>query len=105
MKTWIRVCAAVTIALVAGTTMGTGVAVARDQRGYQSQPAAAPGGPQQCAPQNITGKITALDPGNDMVTVQASDGTTHQFKAAKEDMQTFKVGDSLDMRLRSSPNC
>jgi hypothetical protein len=108
MKTWIRVGSAVTIALLAGTTLATGVAVARDRKGAasdQNQPAAAPGAQRPCPPQKITGKITALDPANDMVTVQASDGTAHQFKASREDMQTFKVGDNLDMTLRSAPNC
>jgi hypothetical protein len=109
MKTWVRISAILGVALFAWSGVLSGTVLAADMNkkaGDQSQPAAAPGD-KPCAPQKLDGKITAIDPATEMITVQGSDGMTHQFRASKDDMKIFKVGDRLSATLRagSAPGC
>jgi Cu/Ag efflux protein CusF len=100
MKTWVRASAILAVAVFAWSSVLSGTALAADKD--KGQPAAAPGDQKSCAPQKIDGTVTAIDPGTDMITVQGSDGMTHQFRASKDDMKTFKVGDRIGMTLRAA---
>ena len=98
MNTWIRVSAILAVALFAWVGMMGGTVLAADKD--KGQPAAAPAD-KPCPPQKIDATITAIDPATDMITVQGSDGMTHQFRASKDDMRTFKVGNRIGMTLRA----
>jgi hypothetical protein len=65
------------------------------------QPSASVGSqPKPPAPEKIEGTVTAIDAASGTVTVQASDGQTHQFRGNKETVGDLKVGDRIDMNLR-----
>lgn len=57
------------------------------------------------APKNIEGQVTKVDPEQGKVSVRAADGTAHEFQAAKETLQGYKVGDTIKANLRSAPKC
>ena len=104
MKTWLRVTAVTIIVLLSGS----GVAVAKDKKDAkkagceQVQPSAAPG---SRAPQMIDGQVVGIDQASGMVTVKAADGQTHQFRGNAETLKDLKVGDQLEAKLRTVPNC
>jgi hypothetical protein len=100
---------ALTAAFAAVLMLRSGAAVAQDKPASkagcdQAQPSASVGA-KTTAPPNIEGEVTNVDQVNRTVTVRASDGTTHQFRAHPEDVQNFKIGDHIEAKLRAQPNC
>jgi hypothetical protein len=93
--------------LVALSFVCVGPAVAADRKAQRpgcDQPAASPGtAGTMKAPEKIEGQVVAVDPARSMVTVKAADGTTHEFQAHKDDV--YKVGDHIEAKLRSGPDC
>jgi hypothetical protein len=57
------------------------------------------------APQKVEGRVVRVDNAGGKVAVAAADGKTHEFQASKETLQDLKVGDKIEAKLRSLPNC
>ncbi|HEY7039461.1 MAG TPA: hypothetical protein VID28_11430 [Methylomirabilota bacterium] len=57
------------------------------------------------APQKVEGKVVRIDQAAGRVAVTEASGKTHEFQASKETLQDLKVGDTIEARLRSAPNC
>jgi ribosomal protein S1 len=57
------------------------------------------------APQKVEGKVVRVDQAQGKVAVTESDGKTHEFQASKETLQSLKVGDNVEARLRELPKC
>jgi hypothetical protein len=55
------------------------------------------------APEKIDGQVVKVDPGTGMITVRNSDGTTHEFKGDSQTLRDYKVGDHVQLTLRSQP--
>lgn len=49
--------------------------------------------------------MVKIDPEQGKVTVRATDGTTHEFQASNETLQSYKLGDRIEAKLRSAPDC
>jgi len=92
MDTWTRVLAVV----IVGFLWWSGTALA------QSPP---PGCDKASTPERVEGHVVKVDPAQNRVTIRGTDGTTHEFQAAKETLQDLKVGDKIDAKLRSAPKC
>ena len=91
MNRWISVAA-----LLAVTVMLTsGVAFAQ----------AKPECDKSKTPQTLQGQVVAIDLNQGKVTMRGSDGATHEFQASKETLQGYKVGDRIEAKLRSAPEC
>jgi hypothetical protein len=72
----------------------------------QTQPSTPPAKCDKAAtPSKVEGEVVKVDTAQSKVTVRGKDGTTHEFQASKDTMQDFKVGDRIEARLRSAPNC
>jgi hypothetical protein len=56
-------------------------------------------------PQTLQGQVVAIDLAQGKVTMRGSDGATHEFQASKETLQGYKVGDRIEAKLRSAPEC
>jgi ribosomal protein S1 len=56
-------------------------------------------------PEKIEGQVVAVDPARSIVTVKDTSGTTHEFQANKDEIPSYKVGDKIEAKLRSAPNC
>ncbi len=89
---WIRVLTGITLAIV----FWTGIAFA------QGQPAACD---KSKTPEKIEGRVAKIDLEHGKVIIAAKDGTTHEFQASKETLQSYKVGDPIEAKLRSAPDC
>lgn len=87
-----RICAVIAATLVASLGIA-GTALAQIKT---DQPAASPG----AAPQKIEGRVVGIDRATGMVTLQSSDGRTHQFRGNDETLRDLKVGDRLELSLR-----
>lgn len=57
------------------------------------------------APQKVEGKVVRVDQAQGKVAVAEADGKTHEFQASKETLKDLKVGDQIEAKLRSVPNC
>jgi len=92
MKKWIRLSAG----LAVGGMLWTGIAVAA-------------GKPTGCdkasTPERLEGQVVKIDLAQGKVTVRATDGTTHEFQASNETLQGYKLGDRIEAKLRSAPDC
>lgn len=51
----------------------------------------------------VAGVVTKVDPATNTVAVRSADGATHEFKASKETISNFKVGDRIEAKKRSDP--
>jgi len=71
--------------------------------GVVAQPRAAAAA-EQVSPEVIAGVVTAIDRDQKLVTVQSSDGQTHQFQAPPETLKDLKVGDRLEAKRRPEKN-
>ena len=91
MKRW--TCGAV--ALTVGVMLWSGTAFAQ----------AKPGCDKASTPQKLEGQVVAIDLNQGKVTMRGSDGVTHEFQASKETLQGYKVGDRIEAKLRSAPEC
>ncbi len=89
---WVRSLTAMTLGIV----LWTGLALAQGQ-------------PARCdkskTPEKLEGRVTKIDLDHGKVIVEAKDGTTHEFQASKETLQGYKVGDPIEAKLRSAPDC
>lgn len=92
MRKWVRVLAGV----AAGIMLWTGMAVA------QGKPA---GCDKTKTPEKLEGQVVKIDLEHEKVIMRGSDGTTHELQASKETLQGYKVGDRIEAKLRSAPDC
>jgi hypothetical protein len=90
-KRWMRVAAI----LIVGVVLGIGTAFA------QTKPVC----DKANTPQKLEGQVVAIDLNQGKVTMRGSDGVTHEFQASKETLQGYKVGDRIEAKLRSTPDC
>lgn len=92
MKNWMRLTAGV----AGGLMIWSGAALGQDK-------------PADCSkagrPDNIEGQVIKVDMGQERITMRAANGTVHEFQAAKETLQDYKVGDSIKAKLRPDPRC
>ncbi len=56
-------------------------------------------------PEKIEGQVVKVDVEHGKITLRGTDGTTHEFEASKETLEDYKVGDRIQAKLRSAPNC
>jgi Cu/Ag efflux protein CusF len=57
------------------------------------------------SPQKVEGKVVRIDQASGKVAVTEASGKTHEFQASKETLRDLKVGDTIEARLRTVPNC
>ena len=100
----------VTSALAVALMLAGGTAWAQEKKPAAKpdcpQPSASPGTagqPRAQAPQKIDGQVTAIDMSSGMVTVKGDDGKSHQFRGSQETLRDYKVGDQVQLTLRSEP--
>ncbi len=55
------------------------------------------------APQKVEGRVMKVDMAAGKVSIQEPDGKVHEFQASQEALQTMKVGDRIEAKLR--PAC
>jgi hypothetical protein len=90
MKTWKIVSAVLAVAVVAWS----GTALAQSKAGKCGS-----------TPEKLEGQVVKIDVEQGKVVVRGTDGVTHEFQAGKETLQDYKVGDRLEAKLRSVPEC
>ena len=56
-------------------------------------------------PEKVEGQIAKVDPDQGKVTVRGSNGEAWEFHASKETLQSYRVGDHIQAKLRTAPNC
>jgi|SRR5215510_8199734 len=61
--------------------------------------------PKPLAVEKLSGEVVKLDEAQGMVTIRASDGTMHEFRASRETIQDMKVGEKIEAKLRVSEKC
>jgi len=49
----------------------------------------------------LEGQVTNVDTNKGRLTIRASDGTMHEFKASKETIGNYKVGDPIKAKRRT----
>jgi hypothetical protein len=49
--------------------------------------------------------VVKVDVEQGKVVLRGTDGTIHELQASKETLQGYKVGDRIEAKLRSAPNC
>lgn len=54
-------------------------------------------------PEMVEGQVTRVDMDQGKLTIRANDGTMHEFKASKETLEGYKVGDPIKAKLRTGP--
>ena len=79
------------VALVAPILLWSGTAFGQ---------AASPPTHQGSTPRTVEGRVIKIDRAEGKVTIQASDGSRHEFKASKETLDDLKEGDRIEARLR-----
>jgi hypothetical protein len=84
-----------------GASLGVGLLLASGLAMGQAKKECQPAG----APAKIVGEITKVDTSQSRVVLKASDGTSHEFQASAEMLQTLKPGDKIEIRLRELPKC
>ncbi len=108
---WIRCSAGV----AAGLLLWAGPALAQVQPA-PANPAPASRPPANCGsnaatqggmktPETIKGQVTKVDPDQGKLTMRESDGKTVVFRAPKEVIARYKVGDQIQAKLRPSESC
>jgi hypothetical protein len=61
--------------------------------------------PKAGAPEMVEGRVSQVDMDQGKVTLRAADGTLHEFKASKETLEDYNVGDPIKAKLRKDPRC
>jgi hypothetical protein len=90
------------IAVAVGTSLALG-SVAIAQTKPTDKPTDHPSAAVPNTPAKIEGRVTKIDRDSGMVTVQANDGRTHEFRGNDETLKDLKVGDNLELSLRQAP--
>jgi hypothetical protein len=95
MKKWLSTSAIV----VTGAVLWSGAALgqATPKTGCEAMKAG--------APQKVEGQVVQVNPNQGKVTVRTPDGKTQDFQASPETIRDFKVGDTIEARLRNATNC
>ena len=57
------------------------------------------------APERLEGQVIAVDQNDGKVTIRGADGQTHEFRGNKDTVREYKVGDRLELNLRTGQNC
>ncbi|MDD5328908.1 MAG: hypothetical protein PHX38_02810 [Sulfuricella sp.] len=87
MKNWMRLMSWA----AGGFMLLSGIALAEDK----------PAGCSKAGtPENVEGQVMKVDPAQGKLTMRTGDGTVHEFQAAKETLQNYKVGDTIKAKLR-----
>ena len=60
---------------------------------------------QAGSPERVAGEVVKVDQAAGKVTIREADGKTYEFHAHKDTLQSLKIGDRLEARLRAIPNC
>ena len=92
MDKWIHLSAG----FAAGIILLSGTALA------QEKPA---GCEKTGTPEKVQGQVVKIDPDQAKVTGRGPKGEAYEFHASKETLQSYKVGDPIEAKLRSAPNC
>ncbi len=53
----------------------------------------------------IDGTVESIDTQQGKLNVRGSNGQMYSFNAAKDTLQSYKVGDHIQAKLRSNPKC
>ena len=53
-------------------------------------------------PQKVEGQVVTVDPAQNTLRVREVDGTMHEFKASRQTLQEFKVGDRIEAKRRAA---
>lgn len=53
------------------------------------------------SPAMIEGQVTQVDVDGGKLTIQSTDGSIHEFKASRETLEGYKVGDPINAKLRA----
>ncbi len=93
MKTWIPLWVGLAVSLV----LLSGTALAQGKPSTDC--------PKAGTPDKVEGQVVKVDPGQGKLTVRGPKGETFEFQASKETLQDYKVGDRIEAKLRSSPDC
>jgi len=96
MKNSMKMGIGLSAGLAVGVMLWTGIAVA------QGKPT---GCDKASTPERLEGQVVKIDLEHGKVTVRATDGTTHEFQASNETLQGYKLGDRIEAKLRSAPDC
>ena len=91
---------ALTASFLAASILWGGVALGQQT---QAELCSAHEKAKMSAPQKVEGRVMKVDTGAGKVTVQEPDGKVHEFQASPEALQTMKVGDRIEAKLR--PAC
>jgi Cu/Ag efflux protein CusF len=91
---------ALTASFLAASMLWGGVALGQQT---QAELCSAHEKAKMSAPQKVEGRVMKVDPAAGKVTVQEADGKVHEFQASPETLQTMKVGDRIEAKLR--PSC
>ena len=102
MRTWTRPVAGFVVSSIALCGVLCGMALAQNAPAGQEKPA---GCSTAGTPEKVEGQIAKVDPDHGKVTVRGSNGETWEFQASKEILQSYKVGDHIEAKLRTAPNC
>jgi hypothetical protein len=85
-----------TAALAGGLLMSGGMAFAQDN-------------PADCikagAPEMVEGQVATVDADQGRLTIRAADGSMHEFRASRETIGGYKVGDPIKAKLRAGKRC
>jgi len=80
-----------------------GIALAQDKPARQDK---STGCDKAGIREKVEGQVTKVDPDQGELTVQGANGETYEFKASKETLQSYKIGDHIEAKLRTPPaNC
>lgn len=60
---------------------------------------------QAGSPERVAGEMVKVDQAAGKVTIREADGKTYEFHTHKDTLQSLKIGDRLEARLRAIPNC
>ena len=74
-------------AIAGGLAVSSGTALAQDSSAG--------------SPEMIEGQVTQVDVDGGKLTIQATDGSIHEFEASRETLEGYKVGDPIKAKLRT----
>jgi hypothetical protein len=90
LRTWIVLAAGLAIGIMLRTEAASG----------QGQASKCPR-----TPEKLEGQVVSINLEQGKITVKGTDGMDHEFQASKETIQEYQVGDRIQAKLRSAPEC